>query len=258
MSNHAPGDPMARQPSTDDLVRKLKIARTLNVVLGAVAAVLAIVLAATYLNPPVTQVPTPNAIASQSASASASQTASAYDPVRNNPDDPLALGSTDAKVVLVEWADLRCPYCAVFSKEVFPKLKAEYIDTGKVRFEFNDVSFFGDQSTSAAVALRAAAEQGKFGEYLVTLFAAAPDSGHPDLPDEKLIAFAKEAKVPDLDKFKKDLASDELKQAVETSTATAQAVGISSVPFFYAGGQSLSGAQSYETFKQFLDSLLAA
>lgn len=46
----------------------------------------------------------------------------------------LVLGDPSAPVTIVEYGSLTCPHCAVFSKETLPKLKASYIDTGKVRF----------------------------------------------------------------------------------------------------------------------------
>ena len=41
-------------------------------------------------------------------------------------------------VPVIEYGSLTCPHCAVFSKETFPQIKADYIDTGKVRFIFRE------------------------------------------------------------------------------------------------------------------------
>jgi protein-disulfide isomerase len=51
----------------------------------------------------------------------------------------LAMGDA-AGVPVIEYGSLTCPHCAVFSKETFPQLKAEYIDTGKVRYIFREFS----------------------------------------------------------------------------------------------------------------------
>lgn len=53
----------------------------------------------------------------------------------------LVLGSPDAKVTITEYASYTCPHCANFHTAVFKPLKAEYIDTGKVRFVFREVYF---------------------------------------------------------------------------------------------------------------------
>lgn len=55
------------------------------------------------------------------------------------PDIPM--GKADAPVTVIEYASFTCPHCAAFATENFPKLKAEYIDTGKVKFIQRDVYF---------------------------------------------------------------------------------------------------------------------
>src|SRR5580698_5642937 len=46
----------------------------------------------------------------------------------------LALGSASAPVTIVEYASMTCSHCAAFHEETWPKLKAKYVDSGKVRF----------------------------------------------------------------------------------------------------------------------------
>jgi protein-disulfide isomerase len=177
--------------------------------------------------------------------------------VRRQAGDPMATGPVDAPVVLVQWTDMRCPYCAVFNRETLPKILAEYVATGKVRVELRDVAFFGRQSENAAVAARAAGVQGRFFEYIEAVYGVAPSGGHPDLPRAKLVAFAKKARVPDLERFAADLDSNTLRELTKQSTTDAQRLGVNSVPFFVAGDQALSGAQPIEVFRRFLDEALA-
>lgn len=241
------------------LARKLRLARILNVVLGAVTAFLLVVVIAQSV---------PNA---GQATADAAQPTVADDTgsgtagsgtgselATRDPNDPLAIGDVDAPVVLVEWADFRCPFCAVVTNQTLPTIFDEYVEKGLVRYEFRDVAFFGDESVDAAVAARAAGEQGRFPEYLEAVFAAAPEKGHPDMPREKLIGFATEAGVPDLAKFEQDLDRGDLRDAVLASTAEAQKLGVTSVPFFVAGDQAIAGAQPIENFRALLDEQLAA
>ncbi|MFK0009049.1 DsbA family protein [Paenarthrobacter sp. NPDC090520] len=171
---------------------------------------------------------------------------------------PLGIGSKDAPVVLIEWADARCPYCALFTQETLPTLLKDYVDSGKVRFEFRDVAMFGEQSVSAGTGIRAAAAQEPFHAYLTTLYGAAEGHEHPDLPREKLIEFARTAGVPDMDRFEADLGSEALRQAVLASTTDARRLGVTGVPLFLAGDRVLSGAQPVEVFKQVLDEALQA
>jgi len=173
--------------------------------------------------------------------------------VRRDPKDPMAMGDIDAPVVLVLWTDLRCPFCAVFNREVLPQIEREYIQTGKVRLEVTDVAFFGEQSEKAGAAAAAAGRQGKYFEFIKAVYGAAPEKGHPDLPRERLVAFAKQAGVPDMARFEKDLDDEKLIVDVQAATAQAQQLTVSSVPFFVAGRSALAGAQPIETFRKYLD-----
>ena len=50
----------------------------------------------------------------------------------------MALGPADARVTIVEYAAPTCPHCAAFNRDVFPRIKSEYIDTGRVRYVFRE------------------------------------------------------------------------------------------------------------------------
>jgi protein-disulfide isomerase len=64
--------------------------------------------------------------------------ASAEDVTKPQSLPDMALGHADAKVTIVEYAAPTCPHCARFNKDVFPKIKSEYIDTGKIRYVFRN------------------------------------------------------------------------------------------------------------------------
>lgn len=55
--------------------------------------------------------------------------------------EEMALGDANAPVTVVEYASFTCPHCATFHKTGFPRLKEDYIDTGKVRYVFREVYF---------------------------------------------------------------------------------------------------------------------
>jgi len=50
--------------------------------------------------------------------------------------DDRVLGNPNAKAVLIEYASLSCPHCASFNNTIMPKLKAEWIDTGKLLYVY--------------------------------------------------------------------------------------------------------------------------
>lgn len=240
------------------LERKLRRSRTLNLVLGTVA--IAALLFGGFQWKAASSVASPsatNATGETSGKGEGSGNAGAASHVRLEADDPMAIGAIDAPVVLSEWVDFRCPFCAVFSRDVLPQLVQEYVDEGKVRIEVHDVAFFGDESLRAAVAARAAGEQGKYFEFLGAVYEAAPESGHPELPTDELIELAKVAGVPDLEQFEGDMQREDLAAAVRQSTERAGQLGVTGVPFFAVGDQAISGAQPIESFRQFLDQQLA-
>ena len=237
---------MPSSSSPDRLSARLRRSRILNVVLAVAIAFLLIVQVAQAVDT------SPD----ESASAEPTSTPSGNPFARGDRDDPLAIGSVDAPVVLVEWTDMRCPFCASFSRETLPAVIDEYVETGKVRIEFHDIAFFGEQSERAGAALRAAAAQGRGPEYLEAVFAAAPETGHPELPTDALLQFAEEVGVADIPAFESALADPETLASVREGTSTAQAYGVTGVPFFYAGGSALSGAQPIDVFRDFLDAAL--
>ena len=53
--------------------------------------------------------------------------------------DALSIGDPSAPVHLVEYASMACPHCAHFHAENFPQLKANYIDTGRVRLTMQEI-----------------------------------------------------------------------------------------------------------------------
>lgn len=72
------------------------------------------------------------------------------------PDLPeIALGRADAPVTIIKYMSLTCPHCRAFHRDVFPQLKREYIDTGKVRFVLREFPI-GKSSGTATIALRCA------------------------------------------------------------------------------------------------------
>ncbi|MEM6438708.1 MAG: DsbA family protein [Pseudomonadota bacterium] len=67
------------------------------------------------------------------------------------------LGDPNAPVHVIEYASLTCPHCARFHAEVYPRLKSDYIDSGKARLEMREV-YFDPQGLWAALLARCGGE----------------------------------------------------------------------------------------------------
>lgn len=76
----------------------------------------------------------------------------------------MSLGRADAPVTLIKYASMTCPYCRQFQMEVFPELKRQYIDTGKLRLILREFPI-GFQSGLATVALRCVPKSKYFQAY---------------------------------------------------------------------------------------------
>lgn len=261
------------QQQKQQLEASLKRSRTLNVILGALAFFLAVVVVALMLGrpadtstaaAPAATVPQQSATEETSAGANTNSEQAEIPEgggaegefVRRLEGDPMAIGDVNAPVVMSEWLDFRCPYCTLFATETLPTLIEEYVDEGLLLIEFNDVAYFGEQSFEGAVAARAAGAQGLYFEYMKAIYGTSEGDTHPDLTRELLLDLAKQIEVPDLAKFEADFDSAEMRQAVTDSNAYAQSIGVSSVPFFAIGEGYMAGAQPLEAFRGFIDQAL--
>ena len=170
---------------------------------------------------------------------------------RRQENDPMAKGRVDAPVVMIEYADYRCPFCSVFAEETLPELQP-LIDDGTLRVEFRDLAVFGDDSVAAAAAARAVGKQGMFWEFQDALYRRLPNQGHPDVKDDLVMEIATQVGVPDMAAFEADYRSEETRTAVKNETAEGRRMGIDGTPFFFIGTRAISGAQPLETFQQII------
>jgi len=75
------------------------------------------------------------------------------------PQNGNALGKKNAPVTLIEYADYQCPFCRDYALNTMPILINDYVRTGKLRLEFEPLTFIGPDSETAARAGVAAGQQ---------------------------------------------------------------------------------------------------
>ena len=170
--------------------------------------------------------------------------------------DPYAVGAVDAPVVMIEFADYRCGHCQQFNLEVKPELQA-MVDDGTLRIEWRDFPIFGGDSTTVAIAARAAAQQGLFWEYNAAVMEALVGNLNP-VTEEFLVEVATQAGVPDIATFQADLASPELAAEVQAEYDAALALlGQPSTPQFIVNDVYLGGSGPAEAFIGVIEEQLA-
>ncbi len=170
-----------------------------------------------------------------------------------------SLGDAKAPLVLVEYTDLQCPFCQQFHNTAFAQIKANYIDTGKVRFVSRDFPLdFHDNARRAATAGRCAAEQGKYWEMRHVMIVNAEA-----LKPDNLATYAGTVKI-DVPKFKSCLESDKFKAQIDQDVAEGGVAGVQGTPSFVIGrlendklqGVRLVGAMPYAQFDAKIQELL--
>ena len=125
----------------------------------------------------------------------------------------------------------------------------EYVESGTLRIEWRDFPYLGQESFDAAVAARAAQDQGRFWEYHDLLYRSQMGG----FPEEKLVDLAAESGL-DAERFEADLASPgEYEQVVAESFREGQQQGISGTPTFVINGRVLAGAQPLEVFRETIE-----
>lgn len=166
---------------------------------------------------------------------------------KRDPNDGHALGKVDAPVVMVVYSDFACPYCTLFATKVKPELQP-FVDNGSLRIEWRDLAQISETSPLAAQAGRAAAAQGKFWPFHDLVYAAAKPGDHPVYTIDNLIAFAQQAGITDIEKFKADTLSETTAQQVNEATGHAFSIGITGTPFAFIGDAVISGYQEPQFF----------
>lgn len=177
-------------------------------------------------------------------------------------DDPMK-GDKNAKVVLVEFTDYQCPFCARHVRDTMPQIDAEYVKTGKVRYVTREfpLESIHPQAFKAAEAALCAGDQGKYWEMHARLFANQRALAPADL--------ASHAQAVGLDpaKFSQCLEGGTKVAKVRKDLADGAKAGVTGTPAFFIGvpdganvkvARAIRGAHPFASFKEAIDAVLTA
>lgn len=180
------------------------------------------------------------------------------EPVEVNIDGAHSIGDPDAPVVVVEFTDFQCPYCSRHFQQTFPQIKANFVDTGVVRYVFKDfpLTNIHPQATLAAQAARCAGEQDAYLEMHTLLFNNQQAWSNQADAAETFTSLAATAGL-DTSAFESCLNSGQFEAAVEADLAEGAQLGVNGTPAFFINGRYVSGAQPYSVFEEVITQLAA-
>ena len=143
-----------------------------------------------------------------------------------------------------------------FWTETEPQLIEEYVNTGKIFFEYRSMgAFLGPESGWAAEGAYCAGDQGKFWEYHDTLFTNWTGENVGDFTKDKLIKYAKALDL-NMAEFESCISEEKHKGTVEQDKVQADADGVHATPTLFINGYRVEGAQPFDILKDLIEQAL--
>ncbi|MFT3809122.1 MAG: DsbA family protein [Micropepsaceae bacterium] len=226
--------------------------------LSAAAFALAMSAAAFANAPPPPEAPAATAEPAPAPTAEAVDPAAAKAAALALKERDIGIGDPNAPVKWIEYASAGCPHCADLSLNILPKLKAEYIDSGKVYYVLRDFPL--DNVAASVTVIARCLPREKFYPFMEKLYASQPQWHSPDAADPKsvLLGFAAEQGLDEAGVdacFKRQELLDEMIAGMEEAE---KALSVNSTPTSFIGDETVVGVLPPEKFKEVLDKALAA
>lgn len=172
------------------------------------------------------------------------------------PRDGMVLGDPDAPVRVIEYGDFQCPACGQFSRNVEPMLIQQYVETGKVAFEWHTMAFIGPESREAGEAALCAMDQDAFWPMHNTLFHNQVGENAGAFDRSRLDEMARIIDL-DMDAFGQCMDDNTYEDDVMASNDAGGQAGVRSTPSFSVNGQLIQGG-AWDQLQQAIESALAA
>jgi protein-disulfide isomerase len=168
----------------------------------------------------------------------------------------MALGPANATVTITEYASMTCPHCAAFTETVFPKIKSEFIDSGKIRFVFREFPL--DIKAAAGSMLARCIAKDDAGKYfaVVDLLFKQQNDWVMKNTTETLTRIGKQAGLSQ--QAVEDCLKDQalLDKIAADQKFASEVLKVNSTPTFFINGEMVKGETSFEEFDKKIKSLL--
>ncbi|MCI0394088.1 MAG: DsbA family protein [Chloroflexi bacterium] len=173
-------------------------------------------------------------------------------PVGFTTDGHAYRGNPDAPVVIEEYSDFQCPFCARFSKETMPALDANQVANGQAVVVYYDfpLTSIHPQASVAANAARCAGEQSAASYWAMhdLLFANPAEWSSPNA--NGVFSRYGERIGLEMEAFNACLQNNKYRDQVQADLNAGVERGINSTPSFFINGQLFVGAQPVAAFDQ--------
>lgn len=165
------------------------------------------------------------------------------------------LGDPDAPVEIIEYASMTCPHCASFHEGVFPQLKEEYIDTGKVRFVLREFPF---DPLAAAVFMLARCSDDKYYDVVDLFFEQQRTWAVREGALGEIRKLAKQAGFTD-EAFETCLTDQKLLDGINAvKDHGARELGVRATPTIFVDGKQVEGSRNIKAFREIIDAKLGS
>ena len=163
---------------------------------------------------------------------------------------------SDASVTITEYASMTCPHCAAFTETVFPKIKSEFIDSGKIRFVFREFPL--DIKAAAGSMLARCIAKDDSGKYfaVVDLLFKQQNDWVTKNTTETLTRIGKQAGLSQqaVEACLKDQAL--LDKIAADQKFASEVLKVNSTPTFFINGEMVKGETSFDEFAKKINPLL--
>jgi protein-disulfide isomerase len=151
------------------------------------------------------------------------------------PQDATLLGSDDAPVVVEEYADMQCPFCARFAEADLPAIVRDRVRSGDVQLRLRMLAFLGEDSVEAARFAAAAGLQDRQWQFVDAFYARQGDENSGYVDEGFLRGVAGQVPGLDADRAFADLDDPAVARQLGEAVAAAKDAAIDSTPTFRVG-----------------------
>jgi protein-disulfide isomerase len=168
-------------------------------------------------------------------------------------EDDHVFGDREAQITIVEYSDFQCPACAQY-EPVLKRLTEDYPDDVRVVYRHFPLRSIHANAEPAARASEAAALQGEFQAYHDELFDTQDEwsSLRGGERDDFFVEIARGLEL-NVEEFKTDYESEEVKEAVRSDLQAAQDLGLNSTPSIFLNGVRIQNPSGYQAFAELIE-----